>query len=91
MLVFQFDQIVLLYPPSWDIFVFHLLMIATTMAATTNVAATNVLRLSISHVSLTKSLALDAGSQHFAGKAAVAAKVKRNLFKFLEFKLLVHR
>ena len=45
------------------------------MAATTNVAATNVLRLSDSRAFLTKSLELDAGSQHFALKKAVAAKV----------------
>ena len=50
-------------------------MIAIMTAATTNVAATNVLRLSASHVSLTQSLGLDAGSQHFARKKAVAAKV----------------
>ena len=52
-------------------------MIATMMGATTNAAATYVLRLSDSHVSLTKSLGLDAGSQTFALKAlkAVAAKV----------------
>ena len=74
-LYFQFDQNVLLYPPSWATFVSHLLMIAIMTAATTNVAATNVLRLSASHVSLTQSLGLDAGSQHFARKKAAAAKV----------------
>ena len=53
----------------------HLLVIASMMAATTNVAATNVLRLSNSPAFLTKSLALDAGNQHFALKRAAATKV----------------
>ena len=44
------------------------------MAATTNAAATNVLRLSDSRAFLTKSLALDAGTQHYAPNP-VAAKV----------------
>ena len=55
-------------------------MIATMMGATTNAAATYVLRLSDSHASLTKSLGLDAGSQHFALKKAVAAKVSDEIF-----------
>ena len=45
------------------------------MATMTNAAATNVLRRPDSLASLTKSLALDAGTQHFALKKAVAAKV----------------
>ena len=62
------------------------------MAATTNAAAANVLRLSDSHASLTKSLGLDAGSQHFALKKAVASKVSGGnffLLPLLEFKLVV--
>ena len=63
------------------------------MGATTNAAATYVLRLSDSHASLTKSLGLDAGSQHFALKKAVAAKVSGGnfflLLPLLECKLVV--
>ena len=44
------------------------------MATMTNAAATNVLRRPDSLASLTKSLALDAGTQHFALNP-VAAKV----------------
>ena len=62
-------------------------MIATMMAATTSVAAANVLRLSVSHVSLTQSLGLDAGSQHFARKKGVAAKVRVVKRKSLKFPL----
>ena len=63
-------------------------MIATMMAATASVAAAIVLRLSVSHVNLTQSLGLDAGSQHFAQKMAVAAKVREVKRKFLKFPLL---
>ena len=52
----------------------HLLVIAIMTATTTNAAATNVLRRPDSLASLTKSLALDAGTQHFALNP-VAAKV----------------
>ena len=89
--MFQFDQNVLLCPRPWATFVSHLPVIATMMAATTNAAATSVLRLSSSRAFLTKLLVLDAGSQTFALKKAVATKVKMKLLKFLllEFKLVV--
>ena len=77
----QSNQNVLLCLPHRATSVLHLLEHRTAITLVTIAAVDSVLRTSHSHVTLTRPLGLDAGSQHFALQKVVAARVSTVLME----------
>ena len=69
---------VLLCPLHRATFVLHLLECRTATLLVTIAAVATVLRASRAHVSLTRPLGLDTGSQHYALQKAVALRVSQS-------------